>query len=125
MGPTTLSGVTLSAAVARGTQGGDPLQPPNIEPLSPGQTRSYKVPVRLAPPSFGSYTVFGTVYGGGTPVTFAAETTTTPWALVLIALLLLADLVAVATIRLRRRGSERRAYVTPPSRDSDLQVNES
>jgi hypothetical protein len=124
-GSTPLTDVSITAAVGRDSQSGDPLQPPNLDPLPPGQTRRLDLPVRLSTPSFGRYVVFGTAYGGGVPVSFAASTRTMPWALVVIALLLVADVVAVATLRLRRRSRDRGTYMAPLSRDYDLQVNES
>jgi len=124
-GTAPLSDVSVTAAVGRDSQSGDPLQPPNVDPLVPGQTRRLELPVRLSAPSFGRYVVFGTVYGGGAPVSFAASTRTMPWALVVIALLLVADVVAVATLRLRHRSRDRGPYMAPLSRDYDLQVNES
>jgi hypothetical protein len=120
-----LTDVSVTAAVGRDSQSGDPLQPPNVDPLPAGQTRRLDLPVRSSAPSFGRYVVFGTVYGGGAPVSFAASTRTMPWALVVIALLLVADVVAVATLRVRRRSRDRGPYMAPLSRDYDLQVNES
>lgn len=106
-GPTPLSGVTVTAAVARDAQGGEPLQPPNVDTLAPGQSRRLRIPLRLAPPSYGSYVVFGSVYGGGAAVSFAARTTTMPWALILLLAVLLGDLLLLVVARARRRRGTR------------------
>jgi hypothetical protein len=98
-----INGITSSAAVARSTQGGEPLQLPNLDPIPAGQTRTFEVAVSLPPPSFGSYTVYGTIYGAGTPVPFAATTRTAPWGLFVFIVLLVIDLIAIAVLRGRRR----------------------
>jgi hypothetical protein len=98
-----LNGITATAALARSQQGGEPLQLPTLDAIRPGQTRSYEIAVSLPPPSFGSYVVYGTIYGSGTPIAFAVEMRTAPWALFLVAILMLADLVAIGILRLRRR----------------------
>jgi hypothetical protein len=123
-GPTPLSDITVTAAVGRDSQSGDPLQPPNVDPLSAGQTRRLELPVRLSAPSFGRYVVFGTVYGTGASVSFTASTRTTPWALFLIVIILVVDVVAVTTVRARRRRQEA-PYVTPAPLDWDYKANSS
>jgi hypothetical protein len=98
-----LTGISVSAAVGRDTQGGEPLQAPNVDVLEPGETRSYRVPVSLSAPSFGSYDIFGTIYGAGSPTTFTTTTSTTPWGLFVLVVLLLVDVSAMAYLRLARR----------------------
>jgi hypothetical protein len=102
-----LTDVSVSAAVGRDTQGGEPLQAPNVDVLAPGETRSYRIPVSLGAPSFGSYEVFGTIYGAGSPTTFATSTSTNPWGLFLLVVLLLVDVAAMAYLRLVRRRNRR------------------
>ncbi len=97
-----LSGITSTAAVARSTQGGEPLQLPNLDPIGPRQTRTFEVPVSIHAPAFGSYVVYGTVYGSGPPVTFSVSTHTAPWALFILIVFLAADLIAIAAFRIRR-----------------------
>ncbi len=110
-GTDPLGGITLTAAVGRNAQGGEPLPIPNIEPLAPGETRPYSIPVEISAPAFGSYVVSGTVYGPGEPVSFHVTTKTTPWLLAILIVVLLVDVVAIAVLRIRRR---RRAGATPP-----------
>ena len=105
--PAPLTDLSVSAAVGRDTQGGEPLQAPNVDVLAPGETRSYRIPVSLGAPSFGSYDVFGTIYGAGSPTTFATTTSTTPWGLFVLVVLLLVDVAAMAYLRLARRRSRR------------------
>jgi len=100
---TSASGVTVTAAIARDPQGGEPLQPPNVGTLGPGEARRFEVRVELPVPAFGSYVVFGTVYGGGAPVNFSATTSTFPWALIVVVVLLVLDVGAVVALRRRRR----------------------
>jgi hypothetical protein len=102
-GSTPVSGITVTAAVARSAQGGEPLQPPDVEPLAPGETRPYTLRVTLSAPAYGSYVVFGSVYGPGPPVGFAVRTRTTPWTLIVLGIVLVADVVAITVLRFRRR----------------------
>lgn len=104
-GDAALDGISGIAAVARSTQGGEPLQLPSLGPIAPGQTREYRVPVSISAPSFGSYVVYGSVYGAGTPVVFAAYTRTTPWALFVVIVVLVVDLGVIFTLRRRRRAA--------------------
>jgi hypothetical protein len=72
------------------------LDAPELEPVPPGERRTYRVPVTLPAPAFGSYTVRGEVAGAA----FLAETTSYPWGLTAV----LATLVVVTVLaRLRRR----------------------
>jgi len=107
LGTAPLTGLSVSAAVGRDTQGGEPLQPPNVDLLQPGGTQTYRLLVSLGAPSYGSYEVFGTVYGAGPPVSFSTSTSTQPWGLLLIVVLFLVDVVAMAYVRLQRRRRER------------------
>jgi hypothetical protein len=123
-GSSPLTGLSMVAAVGRDTQGGEPAQPPNIGVLPPGESRTYRLPVTLSAPSFGSYAVFGTVYGAGAPVTFSAKTRTTPVGLFLVVVLLVLIGAAIVSLRVRRR-QEGRAYVDVRTREFDGQANDS
>jgi hypothetical protein len=121
-GQEPLAGLSLVVAVARQPQGGEPLQPPNVGVLPPGESRTYRLPIALPAPSFGTYSVFGTVYGAGSPVTFSAETKTMPIGLFLIVVLLVVIGMAVLSLRVRRR-QERREYVDVGAREFNGQAN--
>jgi len=102
-GDVTVKNITISAAVGRSPQGGEPLHAPDVEPLAPRETRPYRVSVEVAAPAFGSYAVFGSVYSDAAPVSFAVTTTTSPWLLYGLLALLLGDLLWVVSLRARRR----------------------
>jgi hypothetical protein len=121
-GQAPLRGISMVAALAREAQGGEPLQPPNIGLIPPGESGTYRLPVTLPAPSFGSYTVFGTVYGAGTPVTFSAKTSTTPVGLILVVVLLVVIGLAILSLRLRRRQDQAQ-YVDARTREFDGQAN--
>ena len=110
-GTAPISSLTGTAALGRGTQGGEPLQLPTIDPLAPGETRPYTVQVNVAAPAAGTYVVYGTIYGPGAAVTFNTATTTRPVLLFLLLGVLVTDLIAIAVLRIAAaptRG-ERRA----------------
>ena len=106
-GAAPLTGLSVTAAVGRTTQGGEPLQPPNVDVVQPGDSQTYRLNVSLGAPSYGSYDVFGTVYGAGPPVSFTASTSTQPWGLFIVVVLFLADVIAMGYVRLQRRRRER------------------
>lgn len=121
-GQEPLRGVSVVVAVARQPQGGEPLQPPNVGVLPPGESRTYRLAVSLPAPAFGTYSVFGSVYGVGAPVTFSAKTKTTPVGLLLIVVLLVVIGMAVLSLRVRRR-QEQREYVDVGVREFNGQAN--
>jgi hypothetical protein len=110
-GETPVSGLTMTAAVGRDGQSGEPLPPVAIETLGPGETRPYTVPVTLGPPAFGSYEVTGTVYSPTGVIPFSATTKTTPWLLILFGIVLAIDIVWLIA-RSRSRSRSQREY--PP-----------
>jgi len=127
-GGAALTGLTVSAAVSRGTQGGEPVSAPNIQTLQPGETRPYTIRVSLSTPAFGSYHVYGSVYGGSTPVSFDVTTTTTPWGLLVVAVLLVVDVGAIAAMRVRRRqqtSALREAQLRGSSKQTEVEQTES
>jgi len=110
---TLVDGMSGTAAVCRTAQGGEPLQLPTIGALARGQTMTYRVPVSLSAPSFGYYVVYGSIYGGGPPLAFAADTHTQPWGLFVLLVVLVLDIGVIWTVRVRRRQEGARSL--PPT----------
>ncbi len=80
---------------------------PRLAPLGPGQRRRVSVPFQLTAFSHGTYYVTGSITGSTVPVYFTAQTSTTPWGLLVVAVLLL-QLVLLAIRNVFRRRLERR-----------------
>ena len=97
-GATPLSGV-LTVTVGRGDNPSTIVEAPPLDPVAPSSERVVTVPVTLAGPAVGTYTIRGDVTGGSEPVAFAVETTTQPWGLTA----LLAALLLTVTVLMRRQ----------------------
>jgi hypothetical protein len=99
----SIGDISVTAAVGRSSQSGEPLQPPVLEALGPGETKVLNLNATLSAPALGSYVVFGTVYAHGAAVSFSARTSNTPVLLYALIVLLVVDVLAIGIIRLRRR----------------------
>jgi len=90
---------------------------PGVGPLAPGESRRINIPFELDALSFGSYSVAGRVTGASAPVRFEEETSTWPWGLFVILLVvaqrLLLGLRNVLRRRLRAREARKRAATEP------------
>jgi hypothetical protein len=102
-GSSAVDDLTMTAAVGRDDQRGEPLRLPALEPLEAGQVQQYELPFTLSAPAFGRYTVFGTVYGPGDPVTFSTRVSNSTQLLFVALAALAAVVVVYAVLRLRRR----------------------
>ena len=81
---------------------------PDLEPLHPGEERTYDVPFTLAVPTIGQYVVVGSVDANGQVKPFRATTDHQPWALYLLVLVA----VGVVVVRMTRRRRRARARST-------------
>lgn len=78
--------------------------PIQVEPLEPGETATYSVDIELGALTFGERTVQGEIRGVGTPTTFSTSTTSYPWILIIVPLVLVVQWMLIAIRnRLRRR----------------------
>ena len=75
--------------------------------IGEGQTRTYHIPFRLDALAFGTTHVRGTIGNAGTTAEFETSTTTFPWGLTVIALLLLQAFLLLIRNRVRRRIQSR------------------
>lgn len=82
---------------------------PAVGPLAPGQTRRISIPFELDALSVGSYHVAGRVTGTSAPVRFQQETSTWPWGLFVVALVVLLLMLRRLWKVLRRRIAARKA----------------
>ena len=105
--PTALAGVVVTAALGRHVTGGAPLDPPPPFGLAIGETRTITLPVTLEAPVHGRYVVVGKAFSGGLSAPFAVSVATTPWGLVVLALLTLVAVVVAVVVGVRRRRQDR------------------
>lgn len=92
----------LSATWGTGASPTHVLDTPDLEPIEPGETVRYRIPVRFDALGFGSINVAGSVSGSSGPISFTTSTSTYPWAL--LALALIAVQVLLLSIRNRVRA---------------------
>lgn len=104
-----VNGLTMTAAVGRDGQGGEPLRVPELPELAPGETSTLEIPFSVSAPAWGSYVAAGTIYGSGRPTTFTASASVTPWLLVLCIVGLAGTTVLALGLRARRRARIRHA----------------
>ena len=107
-----LSGLRLVVTVGRSADGGETVDAPPLPEVPATSTRVVRVPIELAAPAWGDYTVVGSVYGVPAPVRFEAPTTNDAWGWFLaipIALVILARI-----LRRRERARAGREEQTRP-----------
>jgi hypothetical protein len=105
MGTTPLSGMRVVAFVGRDRSSGEPVASAPVSALAPQTAETLEFPVEISAPTWGTYVVYGTVYGLDVPVSFTARTETTPWAWQVM--LPLALLVVARILRRRDRARAR------------------
>jgi sortase A len=110
LGAAATHDLRLDAAVGRDRDSGEPIGTQVIEPVAPGETRRVTLPFSVPGPVWGEYVVYGSISGASSRHEFAARTDNDPWALELVAPLLLLGFARV----LRRRERRRRAGELPP-----------
>ncbi len=87
--------------------GDDPtgfLESVEVGRLAPGESERFEIPIELGALAFGSYTVTGEIAALDEPATFSAQTSSYPWALILIPL---AAVVQFVLLRVRNRVRNR------------------
>jgi hypothetical protein len=115
-GLTGVENPLLLLALDRDGSGSEPVAALEIGRLAPGESRTYRAPIRLPAFAYGSYRVTGHITGLAQPTDFAASTTTYPLGLLALAIIVL-TLVAVVTRRVirRRQAIEGQPVVEPHS----------
>ncbi len=69
----TVRDLRATIAVGRSVASGSPVPPPDLDPLAPGEERTYALPVDVAGPALGTFAVFGEIHGLTAPVPFTAS----------------------------------------------------
>ena len=82
---------------------------PAVAALAPGQTRRISIPFELDALSFGRYDLAGRVTGTSAPVRFQQATSTWPWGLFVVAVVVLLLMLRGLWKVLRRRITARKA----------------
>ncbi len=85
------------------------VHPPPLGTLAPGESQTYHTTVDLGAFSWGQYHAVGSIPGFADPVRFTASTTNYPWALILIVVIGLFELIL---IKARNRARKRLARAT-------------
>lgn len=94
--------ITLTAGPIDDPDGFIP--PVRVERMEIGERRAFSVPIEFPALSFGDQMVRGTVNGTSQPTSFSAETTTHPWLLIIVPIVLLVQglLLLIRNITRRR-----------------------
>ncbi len=98
--------ITLTAGPVDDPNGFIP--PVKVDRIEIGERRAFSVPIEFPALSFGDQLVRGTVNGTSQPTTFSAETTTHPWLLIIVPIVLLVQglLLLIRNIARRRLHDE-------------------
>jgi hypothetical protein len=104
-GLTPIKDLRIVSNVGRGNDGA-PIATRTVRSLPASAVRKVRVPFHLGAPSYGTYTVHGTVYGLATSVTFHTRTDADPWALELMIPMVL---IVFAEILRKKERDRRRA----------------
>ena len=108
-GQSSVPNLVVSAGWGRNGNADHLIAPPAAGALAPGQTRRISIPFELDALSFGSYHVAGRVTGTSAPVRFQQETSTWPWGLFVVAVVVLLLMLRGMWKVLRRRIAARKA----------------
>ncbi|MDP1818335.1 MAG: hypothetical protein Q8K58_00390 [Acidimicrobiales bacterium] len=109
-----LDGIVLAGSVGRGGEGDvTAVEVPTPGSLDPGQTWEGTVRTRLPAPVLGGFTWSVIASGAGGPVEASLQTQARPLGFVLLALVLLADVAAIAWRRAHRHRVRRSAPAAP------------
>jgi hypothetical protein len=87
------------------------IRTPRLGPIAAGTTRTIEVPFELDAFSVGNYEVEGRVTGASKPVSLHASTSTWPWGLFIVALVLLQLILLGIRNRVRRRLARKQVEV--------------
>lgn len=101
-----LSDVVVTASVGRSAGRGSPLETAAPFDLAAGEERRLEVPVHLESLVRGTYVVSGSAVAGGVPTRFSTSTSSTPWGLVVLGVLALADLGVLLGVRRAKRQEQ-------------------
>ncbi|MEU8139279.1 hypothetical protein [Streptodolium elevatio] len=106
-GPWPAAAPPLSVVVGRDDPPTTLVATPDVGTLAPGEQRTFHIDVTLGGPAYGTYHVRGQLAGlttdpGAPAAVFELRTTTTPWGLAAVGVLLLAWLLAPLFRRVRR-----------------------
>lgn len=118
-GGAPLTNPGLSIAVGRGSDTNTIVPTPDLGTLKPGEERTYEIPVTLELPAFGMYTVDGEILGLDEVVSFRATTTTYPWGLAGVVVLLVALIVTWRVLRRKRRRKVPEGSKVPEGKGAD------
>ncbi len=95
---------SMSLAVGRGAAATTIVDPPAIGRIAAGEEKTLEIPVTLEVPAYGRYTVEGEIVGLDEAVTFTTTTSTYPWGLPVLGLLVIGLVVAWKRVKKRLRG---------------------
>ena len=110
----------LLVAAGRGSHPTEPQDVPVQRPFATGEVRTVRVPATFAAPSIGGYSVRYRIGADGTTATKRLETSSWPWGLFLVALLLLQGVLLLVRNRVRSRvAPEESAPPESPSLDAE------
>ncbi len=84
-----LANLPVTVTLGTGKDPTDVVARPKFPEISPGASQSLDVPITLPAPAFGTYTVKTTVSGIDQPTSSTVTTSTYPWLLLAVAILLL------------------------------------
>ncbi|MDX6740284.1 hypothetical protein [Actinocorallia sp. A-T 12471] len=96
-GDLPVSDAPVSIAVGRAPDPTGIVAAPALGTIEPGASKTFRVPVKLSGPAFGSYQIRGEIEGQAREIVFTAETSSYPWVWPFLLLVL------VAAPGLRRR----------------------
>jgi len=113
--------ITLSAGPADNPTGF--VTPIRIERMEVGETRRFSVPITFQNLAYGRQAVRATVNGTSVPIAFTASTTTHPWLLIIVPILLVLQAILLGIRNLVRRrlheSDEAAAPETEPAGPAD------
>lgn len=108
-GESSVPNPVVSARYGRKGNADHLITSPAVGALAPGQTRRVSIPFELDALSFGSYHLAGRVTGTSAPVRFQQETSTWPWGLFVVAVVVVLIMLRGLWKVLRRRIAVRKA----------------
>lgn len=113
-GRTTIADIPVALEVGRSANPTTNVAIPSLGTLGPGEKRRYEVPVTFPAFAFGSYSAAGQIAVQGEPLTFVASTSSYPWALIVLPLV-----VVLEVVLLRGRNRLRRAIQESSTRSRE------
>jgi len=116
IGEVTVKNAAISLSMGKGPNPKGFVKAPDLGELKPGESRTYSVPIKLPVLALGTYGVQGEIPGFADPVRFRAETSQIPWALVALPLLVLLQVMLIASRNRLRREIEHQSSPIPSPR---------